>query len=362
MRILSRYIFTQFLRMTLICQAGAITLFLIAEFIERIDDFVEKKATLTDGALYFLYKTPYLVFLSVPLTVLLASAFTLILLSRSNEVVAMRANGLSLYRIIAPILIASLGISFLTFLGNEYVVPIANRRGDYIWRVNIKKVGLRTHIQRNKIWHRSEDNTIWRITHYDPYAEKMRGVTLYRMDEANRLTQRIDAGAAVWRPAGKRWAFHQGVIHHLADGGKIRQETFSEKIFALQETPEDFKKTGGDPAVMNYQELGRYIQSLRKSGADPTRYLVDMWAKLSTPFISFMLALVSAPFSIRSSRSGGVALGVAVSIGIGAVYLVLFYAGLSLGHAGRLPPVLAAWGPNAVFLTGGAYMLASMRG
>lgn len=362
MYILNHYILKQFLRMALLCQSGAITLFLIAEFIERIDDFIEENATLTDATLYFLYKIPHLVFLSVPLTVLLASTFTLILLSRANEVVAMRAGGLSLYRIIAPILLASLGISFLTFLANEYVVPHANRRGEYIRRVNIQKTGLRTHAQRDKIWYRSENDTIWQITHYDPTSRKMRGVTLYRMDRRNRLKQRIDAVEAVWAPAKKHWEFRKGVIHDFAGEGKIKQKTFRKKVFALAEKPEDFKKIGRNPETMNYQELGRYVENLRKSGVDPTRYVVDMWAKISAPFISFVLAFVGAPFCIRSSRSGGAALGIAIAIGIGAIYLVLFHASLSFGHAGRLPPILAAWGPNAVFLAGGGYFLASIRG
>ncbi len=362
MNILNHYILKQFLRMVCLCQAGAITLFLIAEFIERIDDFIEQNATLADGTLYFLYKIPHLVFLSVPLTVLLASTFTLILLSRANEVVAMRAGGLSLYRIIAPILLSSLGISLLTFLANEYVVPLTNKRGEYIRRVNIQKTGLRTHAQKDKIWYRSENNTIWQITHYDPSSKKMRGVTLYRTDRRNRLKRRIDATEAVWAPAEKHWEFYKGVIHDFAGEGKIKQETFRKKVFALAEKPEDFRKTGRNPETMNYHELGRYIENLSKSGVDPTRYVVDMWAKISAPFISFVLALAGAPFSIRNGRSGGVALGVAIAIGIGAVYLVLFHASLSFGHAGRLPPILAAWGPNAIFLAGGAYFLASIRG
>ena len=362
MTILSRYILKQFLRMVFLCQAGAITLFLIAEFIERIDDFIEENAAFTDAALYFLYKIPHLVFLSVPLTVLMASMFTLVLFSRENEVLAMRAGGLSLYRIIAPILVASLGISFLTFMANEYVIPFANKRGEYIRRVKIQKTGLSTHTQRDKIWYRSENNTIWHITHYDPSSEKMRGVTLYRMDRQNRLTQRIDATEVVWLPAGKHWEFHKGVIHDFAGEGKIKQETFEKKVFPLADKPKEFKKTGRNPETMNYQELGRYIENLRKSGVNATRYIVDMWAKISAPFISFVLAIVGVPFSIRSSRSGGAAMGVAIAIGIGATYLVLFHASLSFGHAGRLPPILAAWGPNAIFLAGGAYFLASIRG
>ncbi len=362
MTILSRYITKQFLRMLVLCQSGAITLFLTAEFIERIDDFIEENAAVSDATLYFLYKIPHLVFLSVPLTVLLASTFTLILFSRENEVLAMRAGGLSLYRIITPILIACLGISFLTFLANEYIVPFANKRGEYIRRVKIQKTGLHTHTQRDKIWYRSENNTIWQITHYDPSSEKMRGITLYRLDPQNRLTQRIDATEVVWLTAEQHWEFHKGVIHDFAGGGKIKQETFEKKVFPLAEKPKDFKETGRNPETMNYQELGRYIENLRKSGVNATRYIVDMWAKISAPFISFVLAIVGVAFSIRSSRSGGAALGVAIAIAIGAIYLVLFHASLSFGHAGRLPPILAAWGPNAIFLAGGAYFLASIKG
>ena len=362
MTILSRYITKQFLRMLVLCQSGAITLFLTAEFIERIDDFIEENAAVSDATLYFLYKIPHLVFLSVPLTVLLASTFTLILFSRENEVLAMRAGGLSLYRIITPILIACLGISFLTFLANEYIVPFANKRGEYIRRVKIQKTGLHTHTQRDKIWYRSENNTIWQITHYDPSSEKMRGITLYRLNPQNRLTQRIDATEVAWLPAEQHWEFHKGVIHDFAGGGKIKQETFEKKVFPLAEKPKDFKETGRNPETMNYQELGRYIENLRKSGVNATRYIVDMWAKISAPFISFVLAIVGVAFSIRSSRSGGAALGVAIAIAIGAIYLVLFHASLSFGHAGRLPPILAAWGPNAIFLAGGAYFLASIKG
>ena len=361
MSILERYVLKQFLRMALLCQTGAITLFLIAEFIERIDDFIEDNATPADGALYFLYKIPHLVFLSVPLTVLLASTFTLILFSRENEVLAMRAGGLSLYRIIAPILIASLGIGFLTFGANEYIVPLANERVEYVWRVKIKKTGLQTHSQRGKIWRRSKDGAIWRITHYDPSSKTMRGVTLFRMDARNRMKQRIDAAEAVWRLGEKHWEFRKGFIHDFADEGIIKQQTFQRKVFALEETPADFEKTGANPETMNYRELGRYIEDLRNRGVNTTRYAVDMWAKISAPFICFVLAVVGAPFSLRSSRSGGAALGVATAIAIGAVYLVLFHASLSFGHAGRLPPVLAAWGPNAIFLAGGAYLLASIR-
>lgn len=362
MSILSRYIMRQFFRMIVICQAGAITLFLMAEFIERIDDLVEKKAAFSDGFLYFIFKIPQLVIFSIPLTILLACVLSLVLLSRGNEIVAMRACGASIIRVVSPILVASFGITILTFFANEYIVPYSNRRVNHIWEVRVKKIPPRSYIRTDQIWLRSEDNTIWHISTFDFFKNRMKDVTLYRLDKHDRLYQRIDAQSVRWIPSVRRWLFSEGLIHYFGPDGTIRQEPFDAAHFPLREKPEDFKRTGKKPEEMNWNELREYIKIMRTNGVDSTQYTVDLWAKLSTPFIGFVLALVGVPFSLTTSRSGGVALGVAITISIGAVFLVLFYVGISLGHAGRLPPLLATWGPNFLFLAGGSYLLTLVRG
>ncbi len=362
MSILSRYIMLQFLRMVGICQAGAITLFMTAEFIERIDDLVEKKADFLDGALYFLFKIPQLVIFSIPLTVLLASVLSLVLLSRGNEIIAMRACGASIVRVISPILVASFAIALLTFVANEYIVPYSNQRVNQIWQVRVKKIAPRGYNRTNKIWFRSEDNTIWQIAVFDPFKDRMRDVTIYRLDKNDRLIQRIDAQRVRWIPTIQRWLFSDGLIHHFDPDGAIRQEPFDSAHFPLRDKPADFKRTGKKPEEMNWNELRDYIAIMKTNGVDSTQYTVDLWAKLSTPFICFVLALVGVPFSLKTSRAGGVALGVAITISIGAAFLVIFYVGISLGHAGRLPPLLATWGPNFLFLAGGSYLLTHVRG
>ncbi|MDA0999561.1 MAG: LptF/LptG family permease, partial [bacterium] len=136
---------------------------------------------------------------------------------------------------------------------------------------------------------------------------------------------------------------------------------FETAYFPISNKPADFKRTGQKPEEMSYLELDKYINTMKLNGVDITAYQVDLWAKLSFPFVSFVLALVGVPFSLKSQRSGGIALGVALTLFIGTTYLVIFYMGLSLGHASRLPPVIAAWGPNALFLAGGVYLLARVR-
>ena len=89
----------------------------------------------------------------------------------------------------------------------------------------------------------------------------MRGVTLYRMNPQNHLTQRIDATEVVWLPAEKHWEFRNGAIHDFAGKGKIKQETFEKKMFPLAEKPDDFKKTGRNPETMNFQELAATLKT-----------------------------------------------------------------------------------------------------
>lgn len=361
MNILRRYVLLQFLRMAGLCQAGAIIIFLIADFIENVDNLIERNAALTDGALYFALKIPQMVFLSIPVTVLLASILSLILLTRGNEVVAMRACGASIYQVAAPLLAASFAISLLAFFLHESVVPAANRYGYYIWRVRIKKQPVENFTHKDKLWYRSGDNTFWNIAYFDPAKDAMTKVTLFRLGPDDRVTQRVDAERVEWDAGQNRWRFRNGAVYRFGGDGEIGHERFAVAHFPLHDRPEDFKKTGKNPSEMSWRELRRYIRTLQRSGVDVTRYVVDMWAKLSLPFVSFVLALVGVPFSLRSSRSSGLALGVAIAVLIGAGYLVIFYVGISLGHAGRLPPLAAAWGPNALFLAGGAFLLSNLR-
>ncbi|MBI2876902.1 MAG: LptF/LptG family permease [Candidatus Tectomicrobia bacterium] len=107
--------------------------------------------------------------------------------------------------------------------------------------------------------------------------------------------------------------------------------------------------------------MSAYVKRIRASGYDATQYTADMHAKLSFPLSCLVMILVGIPFSLRSSRSGGLALGVICGIALGFTYWILSSIGLSLGHAGRLPPLVAGWGANALFLAGSLYFLFSGR-
>ena len=112
---------------------------------------------------------------------------------------------------------------------------------------------------------------------------------------------------------------------------------------------------------MSYGELWTYIQKIQASGYNATRYLVDLHSKLSTPFLSFIMVLIGIPFALKTSRSGGVALSIGISVIIGFAYGVIYYIFISFGKSGVFPPLLSCWVPTLLFGLAGIFTLMSIR-
>ncbi|MFQ5911987.1 MAG: LPS export ABC transporter permease LptG [Nitrospinota bacterium] len=360
MRLLTRYVSAQFLRIFLVSLLAFVSIYLIVEFFERIDDFLEKDTPLESAVAYFAYKIPLILMQVGPAAILLASVFSLLILGRNNEVTAMRACGLSLYRISYPILLWGCVGSVLLFLGGEYVMPFTNKEVNQIVQVHIRKKPRKGVIRRNKIWYRSDNRTIWHIRSFDPDRNLLKGVTLYRLSPVGRMRERVDAKAVQWD--GKTWVFRDGRRRKFPAKGEMQTQDFAEARILVPERPEDFKQIRKEPGEMYLGEMREYIQGLRANGIDATKYVVNLHGKLAYPMVGLIMALVGIPLSLKTGRSGGLGRSIMVTLIIGFSYFILFYAGVSLGHAGKLPPLIAAWATNVIFLATGAYLMATVRG
>ncbi|MFQ5693532.1 MAG: LPS export ABC transporter permease LptG [Nitrospinota bacterium] len=360
MRLLTRYVGSQFLRILWVSLLAFLTIYLIVEFFERVDDFLEKSAPLTAMIAYFAYKIPEIVMQVGPAAILLSSVFSLLILGRNNEITAMRACGLSLYRLALPILVWGAIGSLALFLAGEYLLPITNRKVNQIVQVHIRKRPPKWVIRKNNIWYRSENRIIWHIQSFDPDRNLLKNVTLYRLSPSGRILERVDAKTVQWD--GRGWAFRNGRHRKFSSQGITETEGFAEARALVTERPEDFKQIKKEPGEMNLGEMRDYIRGLRANGVDDTKYVVDMNAKLAYPLVGLIMALVGIPFSLKTGRSGGLARSLVLTLVIGFSYFILFYTGVSLGHAGTLPPFVAAWSTNIIFLAAGAYLMATVRG
>lgn len=327
------------------------------EFFERIDDFLEYHADLTAAINYFLFKIPLILYQVAPAAVLLASVLCFIILSRNNELTVLKASGFSLLSLAHPILLVALCLSLVSLGLQEYVVPYTNRKVVQIFNVQIKKEVPKS-LFRNRLWYRSGDGSLWKVSAVDSGGRSLRDVSIFRL-ENDRLLERIDAREILWN--GRNWVLRDGVIRDFRAPGQVTLSRFEQRPTTFAETPLDFQELRRDPKQLSYQELSAYVQTLRRSGLDPTSYIVDREVKLSFPFAMVVMAVLGIPCSLRSPRAGSVAGGVALTLLIAAGFWVLLSVGISLGHGGRLPPFLAAWGANAVSLSVGLWLLMTVR-
>jgi lipopolysaccharide export system permease protein len=346
MTILDRYVTKEFARLFLLVLALFTSLFMIVEFFERIRMFLSNNASLTQILSYFFFMIPMMISQTLPATALLAALLTFSTLARNSEVLAMKANGISLYRTSLPVFIASLLICIFAFLNSELVTPYSNQKADNIVYVEVQKREPLGTFKQNQLWYRGQ-NGIYNFRLFDPKTNIIQGITINYLDNNFTLTGRIDAEKAEWKD--NKWVFYNLMITRF--GGEFPSlEWASSKMIDLPETPADFNLVQKEAEKMGFVELKNYIAKLQAEGYDATRYLVDMHGKIAFNLVIIILITIGISFSlIRTERSGGVMQSIGVGIIIGFSYWIVHAFSMSLGRSGSIPPALSAWFANMLF-------------
>lgn len=355
MKILQRYVLYEFSKLLFLSVITLITLFVVINFFETIDEFITNHVAPSVCVRYYLFMIPQIFFLMAPNAILLATVVCIGTLSRNNELTAIRAGGTSLLSITTPILLISFLVTTFAIISNEFVTPFTNRKVNSILHVKIRKNMPRSIIQENKIWYHSGDNTIWNIEYLDSRTNTFKGIHIYFYESGNSLAVRLDASVATHD--GKYWIFKDVYVRRFDNLDNTESKFFKSARYQFDETPLDFYRIERKQEEMSLKNIHQYRQKVRKEGLDSTRYDVDFHYKISYPFVCVVMALIGIPFSLRSSRSSGIIFSCGISIVVGFVYYYLFSMSISLGHGGILPPWLSAWGINIIALATGFYML-----
>jgi lipopolysaccharide export system permease protein len=356
--LLDRYISKEFLKIFALMMVSFALLYLIIDFFSRIRMFLSNHATIYQITAHFAFGIPQIISHTLPVAVLLSTLLTFGMFSRNHEVVAMKANGLSLYRIAFPVFAIAGVVCLISFFFNEFVTPYANQKAKYIEFVEVKKIQKLGFFKQNQIWYRSK-NAIYNFGVFDPVANKLKGITIQYFDPDFSLVKRIDAREADW--TGDTWKFRDVLTTSFPEGRFPILERSPSAVFDLPEKPSDFKVVQKDTDEMGYAELRTYIKKLKSEGYDVSRYLVDMYGKIAFSIVSIILAVIGVSFSLRSERSGGVAASIGVGIIIGFSYWIVYAFALSLGRSLTLPPLLAAWLSNILFAAAAAFMFSRVR-
>jgi lipopolysaccharide export system permease protein len=346
MTILDRYVTREFIRLFVLVLTLLTSLFLIVEFFERIRMFLSNNASLTQILSYFLFMIPMMISQTLPATALLAALLTFSSLARNSELLAMKANGISLYRTSLPVFIVSLLICIFAFLNSELVTPYSNQKADNIVYVEVQKREPLGTFKQNQLWYRGQSG-IYNFRLYDPKLNIIQGITINYMDKNFTLKARIDAERAEWKD--NKWVFYNLLITRFGAEFPLL-EWASSKVIDIPETPADFNLVQKEAEKMGFIELRRYITKLQAEGYDATRYLVDMYGKVAFTLVIIILITIGISFSlIRTERSGGVMQSIGIGIIIGFSYWIVHAFSMSLGRSGSIPPILSAWFANILF-------------
>jgi lipopolysaccharide export system permease protein len=354
-RTLDRLVAGTYLRLFTIFIVGAPLLFILVDAVDNLDRYFERGLNLTQVTVGYLYLFPNFLLWAFPVASLLATVFTIYPMTTHREVMAAKAGGISFYRLITPIVV--LGVCLTGFaVWFSQVVPRTNQIAAEVLGERERRQEWRSNFVY--ITDEGESLTARRLNSADG---EMLNVTLQSFSrEAEVPTRHIEAQQVIWT-GGERWIFHDGWIREVFPDGREEATAFEEYTHeALREAPEDLLETVRNEEEMTYAELGVLADRILRSGGDPGRVLTKREQQLAIPVATLVIILFGAPLA-TSSRRGGTAFGIGVSLATTILYLMLFRVSGAMGYTGTLSPIVAAWAPNGIFLFGGLVLLWRVR-
>jgi lipopolysaccharide export system permease protein len=352
-RLLDKYILGQFVKYFLLSLLALVLVFTVVDVFEEVDKFIDKEASVLTVIRFYLFDLPNTVVLMTPVALLLSCFFSIGGLSRHNELTAIRSSGISVYRILLPLLLLGLASVGGTLAMNELVVPSTNETKLNVWMDGIEKKSRRSRKLTN-LYYVGRRNNYYQIKAFDPARKTMDKPTVVWKTPDGHIYQRLDAARAAFRDG---WTFYEAYFRQIDMTGNERM-VYHDSLFlpTIDEVPEDFGKLQKTPEEMNYPELRDYVERLRDRGSDFVKQLVELHFKVSFPFANFIIILFGASLA-ANLRKTGFALSFATSLLICFVYWGTIQTSRSMGQNGILPPLAAAWLPNLIFLVGGCYLL-----
>ena len=353
MRILDSYIGGKFFAAVAFSLLTFLAIFVVVDLIEHLDTFIDKNAPVLLLIKYYFYFTPYIIILTLPVAMLLASLFSISTMSRHQELTAMKSAGISLYRILFPVFRLGLLVSLLSLALGEFVVPYTNGKKSHIYSWQIKRRLQKPELVRHNIYLQGSQGRIYFIREYDGQKQVGRGVLIQKYEDGH-LAARLDAQEMIW-DAGV-WTFKDGLVREFQEAEERATPFERLRRPDLDATPEDFAKKQKEPEQMDYLQLRKYIQRVERSGGEAQREKVDLSLKIAFPFASLIIVLFGAPLASNPRRSGA-AVSFGISLFICFVYYSFLRLGQALGYKGTLPPLLAAWMGNIVFGLAGLFVL-----
>ena len=357
MKIIDRYFLKYFLAILLFALGASIVIFVVVDLVEHLDKFIDRRVPVPEVLQYYGLYLPYIIYLVLPVGMLLASLFSMGHFMKTNEFLAMKASGISFYRLFGWVVFLGLVLSVGDLVLGETVVPFSNKTRLDIYRYQVQKIPKPTTSRRGRIYLQNSPTQFVYIDYYDPQPRTAYRVTIQTVID-NKLISRIDAQRMEYRD--DMWVLYN-----------VRDLTFNDdKIAEIREKsmdgsfltflPKDLLSVQTAPEEMNYYELKDFIAKLLRSGNKAVKWIVDLDFKISQPFTNLVIVIFGLPLAAMRRKGG-----VMVAFGIG-LFVCFIYFGVQqitkiMGYNGTMDPQIAAWSANGFFGLAGISLLFWVR-
>jgi len=354
------YVLRRFLYYFALLMGTFVFLFETFTFFELLDDIARHRVPFLIVVDYFRYFAPYLLYQLAPLGALVAVLVTLGIMSKNNEIVAIKASGISMYRLATPLLLVGLTLGVTMIVLDDTYLPYANQRQDALHNlIKGRPPQTYTHPQR---WIFGENSKIYNYDLFDPTQNLFGGLTVLEVDPATfQVRRRVFASRARWSETQKVWVLEGSWVRDFDDGTIVRYEQLPPvtSLPELTEPPSYFNREVKQAFQMSWRELRRYIDGLHRAGFDVATLTVQWHKKISYPLMAPVSMLLAMPFAFLVGTRGALG-GVALGVGIGVAYWAIAALLETMGAVGQLPPFLAGWSPDIIFFFLGMYFFFKM--
>lgn len=355
--LIDRYLLVTFLRVFVIVVAAGISVYIMADLAELFGHILRNDISTSTVVDHYKFLS-FQIFKDLsPLVVLLTVLISFGLLSRTSEIIAAKAAGLSLYRLAAPALMAAALVAVINVYLETSVLPYSNARAETI-RAEIKgrPEAVRSYRRADRQWFFGRGGYIYHFQNYDARAKRLQRLHVFRFDpNTYEMTGRLYAQEARY-VEDDRWVV-SGAWNRFFDQGAEAQASIADdgSVLRIPEPPEFFDTEIKSPQHMSWRELSEFVRNMRSSGQEVRPLEVQRLNKIALPAICLVMALVALPFAFRLGRKGAL-YGIGLGIGLAIIFYAVIAIFTTLGQAGSLPPLVAVWSPHVLFTSLSLYL------
>lgn len=355
-RALDRYVFMEFWTIFVPTALGMPVLVNVIDLTDNLDKYLAQNLGAGRIALSYLYWLPDSMFMVLPAAVLFATVFAIGGLTRHSEITAAKASGISFYRLIAPIFVGAIIATILGLVLGE-LAPITNKKRAEL--LESKRGVVRN--DRYNFAYAADGGRVYKIGGLHLMEQSIDGMVTERKGNGpDYPSYVISARGARYKP-DRGWMISNGAMHVIPDS--LSNITFSFDSLVdrhFTEPPRQLTLSQKAPTDMGFRELGRFITSMERSGAQVNELRVERMLKLAIPFTSIVILLFGAPLATSTQR-GGAAYGIGLSLATTVVFLMLIQLTKGIGGKGIIPADLAAWLPSIIFGVVGLFLFTRVR-